>query len=92
MRYLTLPKNVPHIGGFYLTTRRETLKERRNWAVGIGRAVAKAQVFTRTNPDAAAYAYLQMFPESAPEGLYARPADRRDQDAHREAAGILQLL
>jgi NitT/TauT family transport system substrate-binding protein len=67
LRYLTLPKNVPHIGGFYLTTRRETLKERRNWAVGIGRAVAKAQVFIRANPDAAAYAYLQMFPESAPK-------------------------
>jgi NitT/TauT family transport system substrate-binding protein len=67
LRYLALPKNVPHIGGFYLTTRRETLKEHRNWAVGIGRAVAKAQVFIRANPDAAAYAYLQMFPESAPK-------------------------
>jgi NitT/TauT family transport system substrate-binding protein len=67
LRYLPLPKNVPHVGGFYLTTRRETLKEHRNWAVGIGRAVAKAQVFIRENPDAAAYAYLQMFPESAPK-------------------------
>jgi NitT/TauT family transport system substrate-binding protein len=67
LRYLKLPDNVPHIGGFYLTTRRETLKEHRNWAVGIGRAVAKAQVFIRENPDAAAYAYLQMFPESAPK-------------------------
>ena len=67
LRYVPLPKNVPYIGGFYLTTRRETLKEHRNWAVGIGRAVAKAQVFIRENPDAAAYAYLQMFPESAPK-------------------------
>ena len=67
LRYIALPKNVPHIGGFYLTTRRETLKDHRNWAVGVGRAVAKAQVFIRANPDAAAYAYLQMFPESAPK-------------------------
>jgi len=67
LRYIPLPANVPHIGGFYLTTRRETLKEHRNWAVGIGRATAKAQVFIRENPDAAAYAYLQMFPESAPK-------------------------
>jgi NitT/TauT family transport system substrate-binding protein len=67
LRYIKLPDNVPHIGGFYLTTRRETLKEHRNWAVGIGRAVAKAQVFIRENADAAAYAYLQMFPESAPK-------------------------
>jgi NitT/TauT family transport system substrate-binding protein len=67
LRYVPLPDNVPHIGGFYLSTRPETLKEHRNWAVGIGRAVAKAQVFIRENPDAAAYAYLQMFPESAPK-------------------------
>lgn len=67
LRYIALPKNVPHIGGFYLATRLETLKEHRNWAVGIGRATAKAQVFIRENPDAAAYAYLKMFPESAPK-------------------------
>ena len=67
LRYITLPKNIPHIGGFYLATRRETLKDHRNWAVGVGRATAKAQVFIRENPDAAAYAYLQMFPELAPK-------------------------
>jgi NitT/TauT family transport system substrate-binding protein len=67
MRYVALPSNVPHIGGFYLATRTDTLKQHRNWAVGIGRAVAKGQVFIRENPEAAAYAYLQMFPESAPK-------------------------
>ena len=92
LRYIALPKNVPHIGGFYLTTRRETLKDHRNWAVGVGRAVAKAQVFIRANPDAAAYAYLQMFPEFRTEGLLARPANCRDQNPDREAAGVLQLL
>jgi NitT/TauT family transport system substrate-binding protein len=35
--------------------------------VGVGRAVAKARVFIRASPDGAAYAYLQMFPESAPK-------------------------
>jgi NitT/TauT family transport system substrate-binding protein len=67
LRYVALPSNVPHIGGFYLATRPETLKEHRNWAVGVGRAVAKAQVFIRENTAAAAYAYLKMFPESAPK-------------------------
>ncbi len=66
MRYVALPKNVPNIGGFYLTTRLETLKEKRNWAVGVGRGVAKGQVFIRENPKAAAYAFLKMFPEAAP--------------------------
>lgn len=67
MRYVTLPKNVPNIGGFYLATRPETLREHRNWAVGVGRGVAKGQVFIRENPKAAAYAFLQMFPEAAPK-------------------------
>src|SRR5262249_50625598 len=67
MRYVTLPKNVPNVGGFYLATRLETLREHRNWAVGIGRGTAKGQVFIRENPKAAAYAFLQMFPEAAPQ-------------------------
>jgi NitT/TauT family transport system substrate-binding protein len=67
MRYVALPKNVPNIGGFYLATRLETLREHRDWAVGVGRGVAKGQVFIRENPKAAAYAFLQMFPEAAPK-------------------------
>jgi len=67
LRYVKLPDNVPHVGGLYLTARPEMLKEHRNWSVGIGRAIAKAQVFIRENPRAAAYAFLQMFPEAAPK-------------------------
>ncbi len=66
LRYVTLPPNVPMIGGFYLAARHETLQQNRKWAVGVGRAVAKGQVFIRENPRAAAYAFLQMFPEAAP--------------------------
>jgi NitT/TauT family transport system substrate-binding protein len=69
MRYLALPPNVPMIGGFYLITRLETLQSHRNWAVGVGRAVAKGEVFIRENPQAAAYIFLQMFPEAAPKGV-----------------------
>jgi NitT/TauT family transport system substrate-binding protein len=67
LRYVSLPTNVPNVGGLYLTARPDTLKNHRKWAVGIGRAVAKAQVFIRENPRAAAYAFLQMFPEAAPK-------------------------
>ena len=66
LRYVPLPPNVPMIGGFYLTARHETLQQNRKWAVGVGRAVAKGQVFIRENPRAAAYTFLQMFPEAAP--------------------------
>ena len=66
MRYLPLPVNVPKVGGLYLSATREMFKENRATAVGIARATAKAQVFIQTNPEAAAYAFLQMFPEAAP--------------------------
>jgi NitT/TauT family transport system substrate-binding protein len=67
LRYVKLPENVPHVGGLYITARPEMLKEHRNWSVGVGRAVAKAEVFIRENPRAAAYIFLKMFPEAAPK-------------------------
>lgn len=67
LRYVPLPPNVPNVGGLYLTARPETIKDHRNWVVGVGRGVAKAEVFIRENPRAAAYAFLQMFPEAAPK-------------------------
>ncbi len=69
MRYLPLPTNVPKVGGLYISTTAETLKENRAMAVGIARATAKTQVFIQTNPEAAAYAFLQMFPEAAPRAM-----------------------
>jgi NitT/TauT family transport system substrate-binding protein len=66
LAYVPLPPNVPDVGSLYLSARPETLKDHRNWAVGIGRGVAKAEVFIRENPRAAAYIFLKMFPEAAP--------------------------
>src|ERR1700721_589162 len=76
LRYVKLPDNVPHVGGLYITARPEMLREHRNWSVGVGRAVAKAQVFIRENPRAAAYVFLQMFPAAAPK------ASTLDQQLH----------
>jgi NitT/TauT family transport system substrate-binding protein len=67
LQYVPLPANVPHVGGLYLTARPDTLKDHRDWAVGVGRAVAKGEVFIRENPRAAAYIFLKMFPEAAPK-------------------------
>ena len=69
LRYLPLPPDVPKVGGFYIQTRPEILRDDRKVAIGVARATAKAQVFIRENPRAAAYVFLQMFPEAAPKGL-----------------------
>ena len=69
LRYLPMPESVPKVGGFYLQTRPEILRDHRDWAVGLGRGVAKAEVFIRENPQAGAYVFLQMFPEAAPKGV-----------------------
>jgi NitT/TauT family transport system substrate-binding protein len=68
LRYLPMPPNVPQIGGVFLSARTDTFKAHRDWAVGLGRAVAKAEVFIQTNPEAAAYLFVKMFPQAAPKG------------------------
>jgi NitT/TauT family transport system substrate-binding protein len=67
LRYLSLPKDIPMVGGFYLQARPEMLKSDRSAVVGFARAVAKSEVFIRENPKAAAYVFLQMFPDAAPK-------------------------
>ena len=69
MRYLPMPSNVPKVGGLYLSATEATLATHRKWAVGFGRGVAKASVFTLENPTAAAVAFIQMYPEAAPKGM-----------------------
>lgn len=64
MRYLPLPGNVPKVGGLYISATRETLEKRRKTSIGFARAVAKANLYTLENPEAAAYHYLQLYPES----------------------------
>ena len=68
LRYLKLPENTPKVGGFYLATATKTLTEHRDWAIGMGRAVAKSSIFILANPEAAAYGFMQMFPEAVPKG------------------------
>lgn len=69
MRYLPLPPNVPKVGGLYISATRDYIKENRATAIGIARATARTQVFIQANPEAAAYAFLQMFPEAAPRAM-----------------------
>jgi NitT/TauT family transport system substrate-binding protein len=68
LRLLPRPEKVPDVGGLYLAAAPAFLRDHRAWAVGFGRGVAKAAVFTRANPQAAAYAFIQMYPEAAPRG------------------------
>lgn len=71
LRYLPQPTNFPKVGNDYLMTTPGMLREHRGWVVGVGRGVLKAEVFIRTNPEAAAWIYLQMYPEAAPKGMSA---------------------
>ncbi|MFN0306113.1 MAG: ABC transporter substrate-binding protein [Burkholderiales bacterium] len=66
MRYLPLPTDVPKVGGLYISASRETLEKRRKTAIGFARAVAKANLYTLENPNAAAYHFLQLYPEAGP--------------------------
>ena len=66
--YLPLPADVPKVGGVFLATTPEILARHRPWAVGIARAIAKAHIFIRENPEAGAYIFATMFPEAVPKG------------------------
>lgn len=65
LRYLPRPEGLPMVGGLYLTATRAFLDEHPQTAIGFARAVAKAQAFAQENPEAAAYAFLQLYPEAA---------------------------
>ncbi|MFO1415303.1 MAG: ABC transporter substrate-binding protein [Burkholderiales bacterium] len=68
LRYLPLPANLPKVGGLYVSASKETLEKKRKQAVGFARAIAKGSLFIQENPEAAAYAFIQMYPEAAPRG------------------------
>ena len=68
-RYLTLPDNVPKVGGLYISASKEMLEKKRKLAVGFARAVAKASYFIQSNPEAAAYMFIKLYPEAAPRGM-----------------------
>src|ERR1700755_3616482 len=68
MRMLPRPKNVPLIGGLFISAKDSFLKENRKVAVGFARAVNKASEFLLANPEAGARVFLKMYPETAPRG------------------------
>ncbi|MFN0306112.1 MAG: ABC transporter substrate-binding protein [Burkholderiales bacterium] len=69
LRYLPLPNDVPKVGGFFIAAQRATIEKRRKTAIGFARAVAKASWFILENPEAAAYMFIQLYPEAAPRGM-----------------------
>jgi len=68
IRMLPRPKDVPLIGGLYLSTMANTLKTDRKMCVGFARAVAKSSEFLLANPEAGARVFLKLYPETAPRG------------------------
>ena len=68
MRMLPRPKDVPLIGGLFLSARKDFLQNNRKTAVGFARAVNKSSEFLLANPEAGARVFLKLFPETAPRG------------------------
>ncbi len=68
LRILPRPANVPMIGGFFVTARRDYLQQNRKTAVGFGRSGAKASEFILASPEAGAKVLLDAYPELAPRG------------------------
>ena len=68
IRMLARPKDIPMIGGFFLSARADFLRANRKLAVGYARAVAKSSEFLLANPLAGAKVFLDLYPETAPRG------------------------
>jgi NitT/TauT family transport system substrate-binding protein len=68
LRYLARPSKVPMIGGFFLSARQDFIANNHALCVAMGRSVAMASVFILANPAAAARAFLDIYPGTAPRG------------------------
>ncbi len=68
MTFLPRPKDIPLIGGLFISARADFLKNNRQAAIGFARAVNKSSEFLMTNPEAGARAFLKLHPETAPRG------------------------
>lgn len=76
IRLLPLPKNVPLIGGLYISAMENYIKANRQVCVGFARAVAKSSVFLLANPRAGAKVFLDLYPGTAPRGASEKDAIR----------------
>jgi NitT/TauT family transport system substrate-binding protein len=76
IRMLPRPRDIPLIGGLFLSARSDFLKANRKLAVGYARAVAKSSEFLLANPEAGAKVFLDLYPETAPRGASKEEAIR----------------
>lgn len=66
LRFLPI-KNPPDVGGIFISSKSSYLKTHRSTAIAVGKAIAEASLFIRTNPRAAAYAFIKEFPSATPK-------------------------
>lgn len=64
--------------GYGLSTRTDMIENRPEDLVGLGRGVAKATIFAKENPEAAAELFYEMFPEALPAGESKEEAIKRE--------------
>jgi len=77
MRYLDRSAIARFPGNGFLA-HEDTLKSRRKELVGLGRAYAKATIFTLNNPEAAVRIVYEVFPQTKPTGKDEATAVRDD--------------
>ena len=80
MRMLDRPKNIPLIGGLFISAKDSFLKENRKVAVGFARAVNKASEFLLANPEAGA--------ARVPEDVSGDRAARGERSGRREVGAV----
>jgi len=68
LRFLSIPKGVPQVGGQMVVASNNIWSKHRSLATNLATAINETNVFIKANPTAASYAYLQQFPTAAPAG------------------------
>ncbi len=82
-KLLPLTPSAKEIMGTGIAARRDYLKENREAAIGICRAVSKGTVFTMESPEAAARMHFKLYPESRPKG-------KTEEDALRDTVHVIK--
>lgn len=89
--YPEMPAYLSESIGPGLFTRRDMLETHRDQLVGIGRAVAKATVFVKANPEAAVRIHWHVYPEQVPQGLSFDEALANAVDGLKRQADLLEF-
>ena len=82
--YLPNPPGTAEVFGPGFFARRDYIDANKKALIGLGRAIAKATLFTMTNPEAAVRMHWQKYPEQKPKGA-------TEEQAMKQALRVLEV-